>query len=281
MDIKETNKLIMQGLSEFLNFREKSITSRNLLLIMEYGFSKEEAYRIVLAQMIGIDSYENRDIFHSYFDSIVKEQYVEKYLSNAFLKDIRITPKKTKHWELKMDFLEPYEAFVFDDIKTDFMGRILPQIGFFSTRYSYPAVYQDNRLWMSIVPNEINTMKKPIEQATGNVCVMGLGLGYFPYMISLKHDVISITIVEVNEEVIDLFEEEILPQFKFKDKIRIVHMDAFMYYPNLENIDFCFVDLWHDVSDGLPMYLKFRELEATKPNVCFSYWIIESIKCYL
>ena len=57
---------------------------------------------------------------------------------------------------------------------------------------------------MSIIPNEIETMKEAIETVKGNVLVYGLGLGYFPYMISLKNDVNKITIIE-KEDI--LFEE--------------------------------------------------------------------------
>ena len=45
--------------------------------------------------------------------------------------------------------------------------------------------------------------------------------------------------------------------------------------------DFVFTDLWHDVSDGIDMYLKMKQYEKQSPNTTFSYWIEKSILCYL
>ena len=44
--------------------------------------------------------------------------------------------------------------------------------------------------------------------------------------------------------------------------------------------DFVFVDLWHDVSDGLPMYEKIKKYEYKLPNAIFRYWIEKTMICY-
>ena len=75
---------------------------------------------------------------------------------------------------------------------------------------------------MTITPNEIETMKEPVDEAFGHVLTFGLGLGYYAYMVSEKENVESITIVETNEDVIDLFNKYILPQFKNAHKIKII-----------------------------------------------------------
>ena len=72
---------------------------------------------------------------------------------------------------------------------------------------------------MSISPNEVFTMDQPIKKAKGKVLTLGCGMGYFAYMVSLKEDVESITIVELEQSVINLFEIYLLPQFENKDKI--------------------------------------------------------------
>ena len=61
---------------------------------------------------------------------------------------------------------------------------------------------------MLITPNEIETMKKSISEATGNVLTYGLGLGYYAYMVSMKENVESVTIVEKDKEIIDLFKKK-------------------------------------------------------------------------
>ena len=129
---------------------------------------------------------------------------------------------------------------------------------------------------MSIIPNEIETMKDDIAKVSGKVLVYGLGLGYYPYMISLKDEVKEIVIVEKDSNIIKLFKENILPQFKNKDKIKIVQDDAFHFEKtDTKTYDYCFVDLWHGSEDGIEFYLKFKALELRSKN--YLYWLERSL----
>jgi hypothetical protein len=191
---------------------------------------------------------------------------------------------KIGHSELKYDKYKPFEGFVCNDIIETKEGRQIPQIGFFESEFKFPAILENDRIWMTITPNEIETMKEAVDQAFGNVLTFGLGLGYYPYMISEKENVESITIVEINEDVIQLFTQYVLPQFKHAEKIKIIKTDAFEYaQKHLSNgqFDFVFTDLWHDVSDGIDMYLKMKKYERLSPKTIFMYWIEKSILCYL
>ena len=159
-----------------------------------------------------------------------------------------------------------------------------PQVGFFEEHFRYPAILENGRIWMTVTPNEIETMKSPIEKAHGKVLTLGLGLGYYQYMISNKTNVDKIYIIDKNETIINLFKKYILPQFQNKDKIKIIHTDAFEFLKNdmsKYNFNFVFSDLWHDVSDGVDMYLDIKNYEKLYPNIDFEYWIEKSIKMYL
>lgn len=82
-------------------------------------------------------------------------------------------------------------------------------------------------------------------------------------MISEKENVDSVTIVEINDDVIHLFQKYIVAQFKNAHKIYIIKSDAFEYaqtHITSGNYDFVFTDLWHDVSDGIDMYLKMKKV---------------------
>ncbi|MBR5029017.1 MAG: hypothetical protein IKX51_07345, partial [Bacteroidales bacterium] len=150
--------------------------------------------------------------------------------------------------------------------------------------FTYPAVLEDGRIWMTVTPNEIETMEEPVANAAGKVLAYGLGLGYFPYMVSLKNNVHNVTVVEKDPAIIDIFKKHLLPQFPEKDKITLVNDDAFHYAATAmptENFDSVFTDLWHDVSDGMPLYLKMKTFEKLSPNAKFDYWIEKSIKFYL
>jgi predicted RNA methylase len=101
-------------------------------------------------------------------------------------------------------------------------------------------------------------------------------------MCSLKEDVKKITIVECNEKVISLFKQKILPLFLHQEKIEIVQMDAYDYakeHLDPAICDYVFIDLWHDASDGMDIYLKFLQIE--RDDINYDYWIEKTIIFYL
>ena len=59
-------------------------------------------------------------------------------------------------------------------------------------------------------------------------------------------------------------------------KITIVNDDAIKYLMEKapkRAYDFIFVDLWHDASDGVELYIRVKKLEALNKGSEFSYWI--------
>ena len=263
------------------------ITGDKIEEITKCGVSIEYAFAVLLAAAFGLDVIDNsddRDLFNNYFCNMLHKHDPDEYYADPYYRDIKIPSVKLGNSELKYDRYKPFEGFVCNDIFRTADGMQIPQIGFFETEFLFPAVFEDDRLWMSITPNEIETMKEAVEKAFGSVLTFGLGLGYYAYMVSLKSEVTEITIVESNDDVINLFNKYILPQFKYSDKIRIVKADAFEYAQNHLSggkFDFVFTDLWHDVSDGIDMYLQMKKCEALSPDTQFMYWIEKSIRCYL
>ncbi len=276
--IDEYNCLLLNKLSLFLNNYSNAIKEDMIISLMsECNLSKEEAYRYLLVSFLEID---NKEIIEFYIKDMVKQLDIKKYQNNPYYQNIKIDNVIAYNYAFKKQFYEPYEAFVYDDLKQYGDGRIVPQIGFFDEIYYYPAILENNREWMLITPNEIETMQSVIDESFGHVLTYGLGLGYFSYMVSLKENVFDITIVEKDSEVIELFKKYILPQFENKDKIKIIQADAFDFAIKDEfNYDFVFADIWHDPSDGVELYLKFKNLE--KENIIYRYWIEKTLKCYL
>lgn len=82
-------------------------------------------------------------------------------------------------------------------------------------------------------------MKEAVAEAHSNVLTFGLGLGYYAYMISEKNQVEQVTVVENNEDVIQLFQQYILPQFKHSPKITIIRADAFVMNNKVRPPYFC------------------------------------------
>ena len=174
------------------------------------------------------------------------------------------------------------EIFQYD--MPDFAAPIVtPHLGFFDRAVSFPSIYQGSMPWMSVCPSEMNSMRAQIAAAHGKVLVLGLGLGYYPFMISRKDDVESIVIVELQQAVVDIFNSHILPHFEQKEKIKVVTADAIAYMDGVKNgdFDFCFADIWEGAVDGAKAYQKIRPHEKRLSETEFTYWIEDQIKAYL
>lgn len=285
--IEDDNFRIFSLMSNYLNNYSDYISRSDIEEIVSDKVNVEQAFSIILANGVGLDILDknlDKDIFNQYFPKMVKKLEVSEYKENPYFKKVRNPKIKLDNIELKYDFYKPYEGFVYNDIEVDKDGRMYPQIGFFEEDFRYPAILENDRIWMTVTPNEIETMKMPIEKAHGKVLTFGLGLGYFQYMVSNKPDVEDVYVVDSNETIINLFSKYLLPQFENSNKIKIIKMDAFEFLEKeMKNytFDYLFADLWHDVSDGVEMYLKIKEYEKLYPKTEFEYWIEKSIKAYL
>lgn len=225
---REANNNAAWSMSEYINETPCAITERLMKEADPSGELPEEIlYAAFMAGFCGIS--EDDTTINEYFHDAVHCLETRKYRDNPYLKNIKFPDTATRHWKFTHYSYRPYEAFICKDIDIDKNLREVPQIGFFRERFAYPAVEQDGREWMAVKPSEIETMRAPIEEATGRVVTFGLGLGYFAYMVSEKPDVTSLDIVERSEEAIALFERHILPQFPNKEKIRIIRSDAFWF----------------------------------------------------
>ncbi|MBQ7373989.1 MAG: hypothetical protein IJW64_05460 [Clostridia bacterium] len=284
MNTQEKDFTLLNLIARFLNSNFETTISKTIEEIMETGVSDEEALRFFMAESVDVDTYgKDRNFFNKYYPLAIKKSSPEKYQEDEYYKTISFKNQKHGDSELCYEKYRKYEPFVEDDLTEDFTGVIIPKISFFDREFTYPAVKENGRIWMTVTPNEINTMKEPIQKASGKVLTLGLGLGYFAFSCGMKDNVKSVTVVEKNQDVIDLFNNFILPQFPCKDKIEIIKADAFdfMSSPPKTDFDFVFCDLWHDVSDGAPMLKKLKPYEKNFKRATFSYWIENSIKYYL
>lgn len=267
------NNIIMTILSDYLNNSSDFITKEMIDSLDNYGLTTTN--KIVLL-LLGYYDIDNKEL-NIELNNIIKELDKSKYESNDYYKNIKLNDINDENWSFKIKSYKPYELFVYNDLD-NINGKLYPKIGYFTSEYFYPCVLENNREWMLITPNEIETMNDSINDAFGNVLTYGLGLGYYQYMISNKDNVKSITIIEKDKKIIDLFNKYILPQFKYKNKIKIISEDALKYKYNNE-YDYVFVDIWHDPSDGVKLYKQMKKLE--KPNIKYSYWIEKTIINYL
>ena len=230
----------------------------------------------MIAPYIGNDA----RMFDFFMNSLLNEGRVfdvSEIQENPYVKDIDFKDRRSGDFEFRYHSFMPYELDIYDIPRKIIEYDVdIPRISCFTEKVEYPVIFQNSikSTWMSVSPNEINTMKQPIRNAKGKVLTLGCGMGYFAYMASLKADVESITIVEREKSVIDLFTSFILPQFKTKDKITVIKDDAIEYMMNLEDglYDYCFADIWIGVMDFEP-YIKTKEVCKRFRKMKMEYWI--------
>ena len=260
--------------------RFPELITREMVTELCAGGDIEREYAIgaILSEAFGLsdEREEDRTLLRKYLFPSIRILKKERYTENPYYKNIRLDDISMGAWQIKWETYPPYRAMICDDMMLCEDYSEIPPLGFFEEEFTFPAVLEGGNEWMTLSPVDIDTCDKAIEEAHGNVITFGLGLGYYAYMVSEKKEVDSITVVEKSPEVIELFKKYILPQFKNKDKVKIVCDDAFLYAEKVmpsEEFDFAFVDTWRDAGDGTPMYRRMKKLEYLSPFTKFSYWI--------
>ena len=287
-EIRQANDLIFSRLALLLNNKPDFITVEMINeLTRDFSLSVSNSYSLLLCAALGFDTEIDADkrLWDAYAPYMLHHLDEKTFLSDPYYSAVKISAgKKLNEWELRVDKLPTFSAFVCDDPLTFPDGRVIPQIGFFDTDFEFLSVLQNGREWMTMMPNELVTQRLPIKKATGRVATYGLGLGYFAFMCARKDEVESVTVIERDESVITLFNELLLPHFINPEKIRIIQADAFDFAENKaasENFDYIFADIWHDPSDGVEAYKKFKAFEHLCPNTVFDYWIEKTLKLYM
>ncbi|MBQ9773670.1 MAG: hypothetical protein IJW30_06620 [Clostridia bacterium] len=280
----EDNNTVVRLLSEYINLRPRFLTAEMVdSLSRECEVSRDEAFRTLFVAACGLDTCDNREhrrLEREYFLPSLRRLDPAPYREDAYVKTIRFPSQRLGKWETCDHFYAPYEPFVWNHPVVTSELREIPQIGYFAAEFRFPAVLENGIEWMTVTPNEVETMRAPIAESHGHVLTLGLGLGYFAFHACNRPEVERVTVVERSKDVIELFRTHILSQFPHGEKLRILQADAFDYMAKempREAYDFCFADLWHDPSDGLDMYLRLKKFEPLSPTTRFSYWIEPSL----
>lgn len=216
----------------------------------------------------------------------LKEIKAKTLFENPYLKNIQIESWQEGKMHIDTSFLIPKKQIfsskeVIRDPKT---LRYFYEFGMVSKDVYLPTLYETkNNIWMSVEPSEINSFAPFLNIAHGNILIIGCGLGYLAYMLSEKNNVNKITIIEKDANVLKLFCEHILPQFKNRNKINVMQLDGLEYLEiaNLTSYDFCSVDIWHNLIDMVPLYLDCLRLEKKHPTTKFHYWLEPELLAFL
>ncbi|MCH5166388.1 MAG: hypothetical protein J1F35_00715 [Erysipelotrichales bacterium] len=211
---------------------------------------------------------------------ITKIEPIE-YLNNPYLKNIEI-----KDWIVGNIYLsyanvfEEYKTYTNNSRKRDPKSlTTIYDLSYFPKDIILPAlgtVFPYTK-WMGVEPGEINTFSSFIEEASGKVLLMGCGLGYVAYMLSLKDNVDEVTVIELDSDVKAMFDIYLKPQMN--NKINVVLGDAikFLEEEDISSYQYCSVDIWHGITEMFPFYLKCLILEEKHPNTKFHYWLEDDL----
>ena len=202
------------------------------------------------------------------------------YISNPFYQQIKPKPVTKGKWQLGYETYSPFQAVLTGDVITNPIHHYLDStpVGYFTDPFYYLVIKQQDVTWMSVTPFEINTMAPILEKVKGKIITLGLGLGYFASMAALKIDVNEVVVIEKDQQVIDLFLKHIYPQLPNKEKIKIIHEDAFQFLKtNKPRFDHLFVDIHHTAEDGLPIYIRMKQFEKLSSSGQWHYWLESSI----
>lgn len=208
----------------------------------------------------------------------------EEIMSNLYLANIKVPKVESDNFQIANRRIIRSGQITKYKSKSRDLETMRQKNSYFVCDYPlrFPGLIEgkSNTCWMTVEPFEIETFKPLVEEATGNILLIGCGLGYAAYMLSEKEDVNSVTIIDYNQEVLDLFHEHILPQFKNKEKIHTIQGDGLEYLKqaDLSIYDHVNVDVWYDTVDMIYPYLRCIEVEKENPTVKFSYWLEDELK---
>lgn len=234
---------------------------------------------LALGSAMGVDAGREMSGFLKRMLPYITIYDAEELAANPYFQKIRMS--KVQEGAFRFEETPFLDGEIFFDREPASAGYSrINTLGVFNGTISYPAFYEGERCWMSITPNETVTMEEPVRQARGRVLTLGLGLGYYAYMVHLKDEVESVTIVEREPEVIDCFARMLLPQFDHPEKIRIIQADAIEFLKELIDssctYDYMFADIWQNPVNGMEAYLVLKAQEHRFKKMACDYWIEES-----
>jgi 16S rRNA G966 N2-methylase RsmD len=289
LETKIHNMETAETLINFLTSSKRYLNKRSIDRIANlHKMTEADAFAKLILIQSGVHEKDARFplIEKKYLQGQVHHIDAAVYEQNPYFKTIHCQDTKLGRWTLRYDKYLPYQAFAYQDLKvnpTEHYLEVTP-LGYLHQSLAYLAVAENDVTWMSVTPFEIETMQPLIDQVKGHVLMLGLGLGYFAFMATLKTNVHHVTIIEKNQNIIKLFKEHILPQFPHQDKITVIQADALTYaetYLKDQKFGSVFVDLYHDAKDGLAVYLKMKKMEMLQPTLPVYYWLEKSILALL
>ncbi len=283
-EILKNNSEMLARYASVLTNRPRFASAEDLgEMVLSLSMPPDEAAAFLLCEAAGLDASAPRGrlLMEKYIRPSLSMKDPDVYRGDPFVHLMRFARRGQASPGGRITLadaqLPAMTLFPAGDLILSADGRVIQRVGFFREDFSYPSLRDRGREWMSLHPNEIETILPKARAARGRVLCLGLGMGYYLYHAAVNKEVESVTAVERDGEIVQWFTRELLPLFP-KDKVRIVKGDALEICPAPGEYDTVFADLWHDVSDGLPLWRRLKARET--PGTVYQYWLGETMECY-
>lgn len=189
-------------------------------------------------------------------------------LSKALFNSVLDIPKgKVGKWEIKRKVVKPGETLTIVSMRDAIFSGKKSQEVLVSMPLTIHQLFENGNLWMSDSPQEQELHKDIVDKCKGDVLIGGLGLGYIASMLDQKNDVNSITVVELEKDVIGL----VWKHLKLK-KAKIVQADLFDYLKyTKDKFSWAYYDIWAPTGEDI-LYTHIRPLKTlSKGKVPFKH----------
>lgn len=193
---------------------------------------------------------------------MIREGVADRYPEEGILKgEVKITRFTIDRYQAALENLRARKVW----------DRVLPG--------QYVRLEIGRELMMSDTPMERWTNEEVVTRANGVVFIAGLGIGLLLPTLLKKDSVISITVVEKSQDVIDLVAHRFA-----HEKLTVVQGDIFSWEPvKGAKYDTMYFDIWPEISiDNLDdMYLLERRFRKYVNRQNLEKWVGSWLKKYL
>jgi hypothetical protein len=129
--------------------------------------------------------------------------------------------------------------------------------------------------WMSLTPLEVESQELGYRYASGDVVIMGLGMGWVAANAALNPKVSMVTVIECDPDVISLIREsgafDSLATHA-RQKINIINADAMEWSPGPgHSVDFLYADIWLHLAEPETME-QVRQMQKNVQAKQVYFW---------
>lgn len=143
----------------------------------------------------------------------------------------------------------------------------------------YTRLMRNGSVWMSDTNAERRDHYGFARAAQGRVLIAGLGLGVCVQAALQKERVDHVTVVEIDQHVIDLVAPHYLE--RFGDRLTISHGDIFDHPSSSEEWDTAWFDIWRDLcTDNLTEYGKLKRRYPPRRIGWRGFWCEDLLRYY-